>query len=201
MSTPANQSLRGAIAHLVHGPAPVWLWLLIAVPIALVALWLAAELVRRGEALLSVTLGGLTACAVSPYSWGHHWVWFVPLTVYLIHRAQTRGRWWLAAGGLYLAIAAWTYTYTPTWVSVGTFLLPPWWPGAQVMMNVYVVVYLTVLIGAFRLVRSTPPRPRVEPIEPTIIDPPVAEELSRAIRPPRVAGGAHPDDDRPAMVD
>jgi alpha-1,2-mannosyltransferase len=198
---PANQSLRGAIAHLVHGPAPVWLWLLIAVPIALVALWLAAELVRRGEALLSVTLGGLTACAVSPYSWGHHWVWFVPLTVYLIHRAQTRGRWWLAAGGLYLAIAAWTYTYTPTWVSVGTFLLPPWWPGAQVMMNVYVVVYLTVLIGAFRLVRSTPPRPRVEPIEPTIIDPPVAEELSRAIRPPRVAGGAHPDDDRPAMVD
>ncbi|MGV9482905.1 hypothetical protein, partial [Gordonia aichiensis] len=74
-------------------------------------------------------------------------------------------------------------------------------PGAQVMMNIYVVVYLIVLIGVVHLVRSTPPRRRPEPIEPTVIDPPAAQELSRAIRPPRVAGGAHPDDDRPAMVD
>lgn len=197
---PSNQSLRGAIAHLVHGPAPLWLWLLIAVPVALVALWLAAALARRGEPLLSVTLGGLTACAVSPYSWGHHWVWFVPLMVYLIHRAQGRGRWWFAAAALYVAIAAWTYTYTPTWVSVGTFLLPPWWPGIQLLMNVYVIIYLLVLVGVVRLLRTEPPAP-IEPIEPIILDVPAAEQVSHTIRPPKVVGGAHPDDDRPAMVD
>lgn len=191
---PANQSLRGAIAHLTHGPAPVWLWLLIAVPIALVALWLAAVLVRRGEPLLSVTLGGLTACAISPYSWGHHWVWFVPLMVYLIHRAQTRAPWWLAAAALYLAIAAWTYTYTPTWVSVGTFLLPPWWPLPQVLMNIYVIIYLITLAGIALHVRSRklPPAP-VEPI----IDLRAPERLSPESR---TVAAPHPDDDRPAMM-
>lgn len=169
---PANQSLRGAIAHLFHGPAPIWLWLLIAVPVTIVALWLSAVLVRRGEPLLSVLLGGLTACTVSPYSWGHHWVWFVPLLVYLIHRAQTRSRWWFAAGGLYLAIAAWTYTYTPTWVSVGTFLLPPSWPLSQVLMNIYVILYSLVLVGIAMLVRAgtSPDRanqPAAEDVSPT----------------------------------
>ncbi|MFC4377782.1 glycosyltransferase 87 family protein [Nocardia halotolerans] len=162
---PANQSLRGAVAHLTHGPAPIWLWLLIAIPLALVALWLAAALERRDEPLLSVALGGLTACAVSPYSWGHHWVWFVPLLVYLIHRAQTRLPWWFAAAGLYVAIAAWTYQYTPTWVSVGTFLLPPWWPLHQVLVNIYVVVYLIVLIGIAVHVRMGTPD-AVEPAAP-----------------------------------
>ncbi|MFD3707560.1 glycosyltransferase 87 family protein [Nocardia sp. NPDC058658] len=189
---PSNQSLRGAIAHLMHGPAPVWLWLLIAVPIALVALWLAAVLVRRGEPLLSVTLGGLTACAVSPYSWGHHWVWFVPLLVYLIHRAQTRAPWWLAAAALYLAIAAWTYTYTPTWVSVGTFLLPPWWPAHQVLMNIYVIIYLITLAAIAVHIRSRKLPP--PPIEPNI-------GLPQQLPPEtRTAAAPHPDDDRPAMM-
>ncbi|MFI6225391.1 glycosyltransferase 87 family protein [Nocardia salmonicida] len=191
---PANQSLRGAIAHLTHGPAPVWLWLLIAIPIALAALWLSAVLVRRGEPLLSVTLGGLTACAISPYSWGHHWVWFVPLLVYLIHRAQTRAPWWLAAGGLYLAIAAWNYTYTPTWVSVGTFLLPPWWPLSQVLMNVYVIIYLITLAGIALHIRSRTLPPA--PIEP-MIDIPAPEQVSSETR---TVAAAHPDDDRPAMM-
>ncbi|WP_446224666.1 glycosyltransferase 87 family protein [Nocardia sp. IBHARD005] len=189
---PANQSLRGAIAHLTHGPAPVWLWLLIAIPIALVALWLSAVLVRRGEPLLSITLGGLTACAISPYSWGHHWVWFVPLLVYLIHRAQTRAPWWLAAAALYVAIAAWTYTYTPTWVSVGTFLLPPWWPLPQVLMNIYVIIYLITLAGMALHLRTLPPAP----IEPAITLP-APEQLSPETR---AAAAPHPDDDRPAMM-
>ncbi|MFD8104092.1 glycosyltransferase 87 family protein [Nocardia fluminea] len=191
---PANQSLRGAIAHLTHGPAPVWLWLLIAVPIALVALWLAAVLVRRGEPLLSVTLGGLTACAVSPYSWGHHWVWFVPLLVYLIHRAQTRASWWLAAGALYLAIAAWTYNYTPTWVSVGTFLLPPWWPLPQVLMNIYVIIYLITLAGIGMRIRAhtLPPAP-IEPVIELRAPEPLSPDTRTAVAP-------RPDDDRPAML-
>ncbi|GGK70050.1 glycosyltransferase 87 family protein [Nocardia camponoti] len=149
---PANQSLRGLIAHLGGGPAPLWLWALgVGVAVA-VGLTVSVALHRTGERLLSITVAGLTACVVSPFSWGHHWVWFVPLLVYIVHRATQSARYWLVALGLSLAIAAWTYTYLPGWVSVGTFLLPPWWFGAPLMQNVYVALYVLVIAACARLV-------------------------------------------------
>ncbi|MGW4244451.1 glycosyltransferase 87 family protein [Nocardia sp. NPDC004722] len=143
---PANQSLRGAIAHLTGHQVPQWLWLLIAVPVAIGGLLLAAALYNRGEKLLTVTLAGLTSCAVSPFSWNHHWVWFLPLFVYLVHRAQADPRWWSAAGFLYLATGAWAYHWTDTWVVVGWFLFPPSWPISQILLNCYVIVY-AVIVG------------------------------------------------------
>lgn len=146
---PANQSIRGFIAHVLGGPAPVWLWLLIAGSIAIASLLVTTALYQRGERLLSITIAGLTACAVSPFSWGHHWVWFVPLLVFLVHKAQDRRRWWVVAAMLFTATAAWTYHWSATWVSIGVFLLPPWWPVTKVMINGYVIAYLAVLIGAW----------------------------------------------------
>ncbi|TQM29996.1 glycosyltransferase 87 family protein [Nocardia bhagyanarayanae] len=150
---PANQSLRGVLAHLLHGPAPLWLWLLLALPVLAAGLVLATALHRHGERLLSVTLAGLTSCVVSPFSWGHHWVWFVPLLVYLVHRAQSNPRWWFAAAVLYVSIGGWTYHWSETWVSVGVFLLPPSWPIAPVLMNMYVIAYLVALGAIAVLVR------------------------------------------------
>ncbi|WP_433726830.1 glycosyltransferase 87 family protein [Nocardia sp. CA-129566] len=146
---PANQSIRGVIAHVLDRPAPVWLWLLIAGSIAIASLVVTTALYQRGERLLSITLAGLTACAVSPFSWGHHWVWFVPLLVYLVHKARDNWRWWVAAAVLFTATAAWTYHWSRTWVSIGVFLLPPWWPITKVMINGYVIAFLAVLIGAW----------------------------------------------------
>lgn len=155
---PSNQSIRGAIAHLTHHPAPVWLWLLIAGSVALASLAVTIGLYRRGEQLLAVTLAGLTACAVSPFSWDHHWVWFVPLFVYLLHRAQSQPWWWLASAALFVSIGAWTWEYSPDYVVVGLFLFPPWWPVAQVLINSFVIVYAAVLGGSavflFRLRRE-----------------------------------------------
>ncbi|MFI9402784.1 glycosyltransferase 87 family protein [Nocardia sp. NPDC052316] len=145
---PSNQSLRGAIAHLTHHPAPIWLWVLLAGAVALVSLAITAGLHRRGERLLAVTLAGLTACAVSPFSWDHHWVWFVPLFVYLVHKAQSQWRWWIAIAALFVSIGAWTWEYDPDYVVVGLFLFPPWWPGAQLLINSFVIVYAVVLICA-----------------------------------------------------
>lgn len=146
---PANQSIRGAIAHLLgtHS-APMWLWILVAGGVALSSLAVTAALHRHGERLLAVTVAGMTACAISPFAWGHHWVWFVPLLVYLAHRAQTRPVWWIAAVALVLSIGAWTYEWSPTWVSVGVFLLPPWWTIAPLLMNAYVLIYAVVLTGS-----------------------------------------------------
>ncbi|MFJ1459121.1 glycosyltransferase 87 family protein [Nocardia sp. N2S4-5] len=146
---PANQSIRGAIAHLLGTHwAPMWLWILVAGGVALLSLAVTAALHRHGERLLAVTVAGMTACAISPFAWGHHWVWFVPLLVYLAHRAQTRPVWWIAAVALVLSIGAWTYQWSPTWVSVGIFLLPPWWTIAPVLMNAYVLIYAVVLAGS-----------------------------------------------------
>ncbi len=150
---PANQSLRGAVAHLLGRPAPVWLWVILACAVVAASLAVTAALYRHGERLLAVILTGLTACAVSPYSWGHHWVWFVPLLVYLVHRAQYRPIWWAIGGALYLSTAAWAYHWSATWVSIGVFLLPPSWPIAPLLMNAYVLCYFAILIGGWLSVR------------------------------------------------
>ncbi|RMI33677.1 DUF2029 domain-containing protein [Nocardia stercoris] len=145
---PANQSLRGAIAHLTHHAVPAWLWLLVAAPVAVAGLLAGAEWNRRGEPLLAVTLAGMTACAVSPFTWNHHWVWFVPLLVDLVHRAQRAPGWWWVTAALYLAVGAWTYQWNEHWVVVGLFLFPPQWPVAPILLNCYVIVYLVILAAA-----------------------------------------------------
>ncbi|MFD0360612.1 glycosyltransferase 87 family protein [Nocardia sp. GCM10030253] len=160
---PANQSIRGAIAHLTGQAAPVWLWLLIAGIVAGISLAVTAGLHEHGERLLAVTLSGLTACAISPFSWGHHWVWFVPLLVYLVHKAQSTPRWWIAAAALFLSIGAWAYHWSADFVTIGVFMLPPSWPVAQILMNGYVIAYFAVLGGAIVLLARLPrnlPAPR-----------------------------------------
>ncbi|WP_245721827.1 glycosyltransferase 87 family protein [Nocardia crassostreae] len=152
---PANQSIRGTIAHLSHGAAPVWWWLAIAGVVAVASLILTSALYRRGEQLLAVTIAGLTACAVSPFSWGHHWVWFVPLFVYLVHRAQSRARWWIVAVVLFGVLGAWSYRWNEDYVSIGLFLYPQWWTIAPLLLNIYVIVYMIVLVFALR--KTLPP--------------------------------------------
>lgn len=93
---PANQSVRGALARVLHTADPnTVLWLtccLLAAALGITAAYLAH---RRGHDLLALTVTGMTTTAVSPFSWGHHWVWFVPLLVIaidLVLRAWTDGR-------------------------------------------------------------------------------------------------------------
>ncbi|MEC3952637.1 glycosyltransferase 87 family protein [Nocardia sp. CDC153] len=142
---PANQSIRGVLAHLSGGGSPVWLWLLLAGMVAGAGVAIAVALYRCGERLLSVTLTGMTACAVSPFSWGHHWVWFVPLLVHLVHRAQTRPGWWIAAALLVIATGAWTYQWTPDFASVGVFVLPKPWHTEPILENAHVLVFFLAL--------------------------------------------------------
>ena len=69
----------------------------LAAAVVAVSMWVVVRLHRGGERLLAVTVAGLTAAVVSPFTWSHHWVWFVPLLVYLVHRALTNAWWWLRA--------------------------------------------------------------------------------------------------------
>ncbi|MFW0789596.1 glycosyltransferase 87 family protein [Gordonia sp. CPCC 205333] len=113
--TTGNQSARGALANLIGTDSPnVLLWL--GTVLAALALGMCAAVLahRRGQELLALSLVGMTSCVVSPMSWGHHWVWFVPLVVLGIHLVLDSGRSWpmrvvtavgLAAG--FLATFAW----------------------------------------------------------------------------------------------
>ncbi|WP_114721734.1 glycosyltransferase 87 family protein [Rhodococcus sp. AG1013] len=145
---PSNQSLRGVIAHLTGKPAPTVLWVVLAAIVVVVSMWIVLRLHRGGEHLLAVTVAGLSAAAVSPFSWSHHWVWFVPLLVYIVHRALTNWWWWLAALVIAVATGAWPYRWDEYVVVVGLFLFPPWWTVADVLMNIYILLYVGVLIGA-----------------------------------------------------
>ena len=168
-----NQSINGLIAFLTNAEKPsTVVWLAVAVPAALAGLAIAAWAFRRGVVLLAVTVVGLTACAVSPFSWGHHWVWIVPLLVLLLALAmltddpRRRVLALLAAAGLVAATFIWvTYfpTLQPTGVedvhdtyAIGIFLRPMGNPVLKALAGgVYVWIFVATLIGSAWYLRST----------------------------------------------
>lgn len=156
LAHPSNQSLRGMLARISDGEPPIWLWLALAVPVAVASLALAVWLYRTGERLLSVTVVGLSSAVVSPFSWSHHWVWVVPLFVWLVHRALASWRWWLAPAALFVVLGSW-----PFWFRnlpdprIGFYLFPYTYVPEVLLRNAYVWLFAVLLIGlAMPAVRS-----------------------------------------------
>lgn len=114
----ANQSFHGFFVRLGTiglWQAPDWLWLPVGVVAAIAGLYAAWRAHRAGATLLAVALTGMTSCAISPFSWGHHWVWVVPLLVIaLVTAGDTVARsrpltwlWWLAPAAIIAATFSW----------------------------------------------------------------------------------------------
>ena len=82
-----NQSLRGLVLRsgLAEKWVP-WVWAALAVAVGVAALVIASQATRREQRRLAITLCGACATAISPWSWGHHWVWILPLAVVVTHR-------------------------------------------------------------------------------------------------------------------
>ena len=168
----ANQSIRGAIARLSGHMPPTWSWLLADACVVAISMWIAVRLYRRGEPLLAITVAGLSATAVSPFSWSHHWVWFVPMMVYLVHRALTNSWWWIGAAALFVLMGSWADTphgaHEPR---IGLYLFVPQWVRWRPLENLHLMVYAALLIVAgliaWRLVRTGRP---VEPPAETPVD-------------------------------
>ncbi|GAA4667713.1 glycosyltransferase 87 family protein [Gordonia humi] len=119
LDAPANQTFRGYFARLATfdvAHPPSWLWLPIGLIVGILGLWAAHAAYRTGAGLLAVSITGMTSCAVGPFSWGHHWVWVLPLLlISVVHAVDTTRRrepltwlWWLAPA----AIIALTFTYS-----------------------------------------------------------------------------------------
>ncbi|SIR96010.1 glycosyltransferase 87 family protein [Williamsia sterculiae] len=185
--TPSNQSINGALASIYNTSTPpqaLWLVLaLIGLVLGIAAAWVAH---RRGEELLAVAVTGMTSSVVSPFSWGHHWVWFVPLLVYLLHRvlAAVRTRRWVSAAAwaaatsaLYLTVFIWRFhiphpvhigrSRFAEFYGIGLFMVPrdSWlnWFCDQPYLWVFAATAVTVLVGwapaVIREVRGASPAP------------------------------------------
>jgi alpha-1,2-mannosyltransferase len=146
-----NQTLRGFLARLVSPPeATQTAWLVLGAAIGVLGLVAAVVAHRRGEELLAVSVVGLCSTAVSPYSWSHHWVWFVPLFVFALHRALTRrtaAMWVLTAYVLVTAFAwpvSWPVHDPGARASTGIWMIN--WPGDVVTRNEYLIAYLVTAV-------------------------------------------------------
>ncbi|HTQ19382.1 glycosyltransferase 87 family protein [Mycobacterium sp.] len=146
---PANQSLRGAIARLTKEMPATWLWVLADACLVAISMWIAVRLYRHGEPLLAVSVAGLSATAASPFTWTHHWVWLVPMTVYLMHRAVANAWWWVAVVPLFAVMGSWSVLLPNDHQQrIGLYLFQrtgvPW----QVLLNLHLAVYAALLIIA-----------------------------------------------------
>lgn len=109
---PGNQSLNGVLSNLwALQAAPTWIWLVCITVAAAIGYAAAAAAHRAGQALLGLTVVGLVGCVVPPLAWGHHWVWFVPLLIVLLHTVvrseRYRAAWVAATVGMFAAASMW----------------------------------------------------------------------------------------------
>lgn len=82
-----NQSLTGALSQMNdHAEKSNGvLYFSLAIGLTILGLWAASLAYRAHQPLLALIIAGMTSTTVSPFSWGHHWVWSVPLLVFLLH--------------------------------------------------------------------------------------------------------------------
>ncbi len=94
-----NQSLRAAITR-GHVALSSWHVALVCILLLCVGVTLAAAAYRRSSALLAVLICAATGLMLSPISWTHHYVWIVPVLIWLVagvDRPARGERWALAA--------------------------------------------------------------------------------------------------------
>jgi len=127
-----NQSLRGALARLLHEQNPGLSWVLAAGLVAVAGLGVAARTGRAGgrrAEAWGVVCAALTALLVSPISWTHHWVWCVPVLVLLAAEARAEpGR---LGRRLLLGLGLLTFTGYSMW------LVPHKHPGSDLHLALW----------------------------------------------------------------
>lgn len=84
-SDASNQSLAGLCTRLLDVPTPpLLLWLPLVAAVLAIGLRRAQSAARSDNHLAALSLVGLTACLISPFSWIHHLWWVVPALVVLV---------------------------------------------------------------------------------------------------------------------
>ncbi|WP_434086255.1 mannosyltransferase [Mycobacterium lentiflavum] len=85
IATSINQSWRGGISRILGHDAGFGPLVLIAIAVTGVLAILAWRAVDSSDRLGKLLVVEMFALLMSPISWTHHWVWLVPLMIWLIH--------------------------------------------------------------------------------------------------------------------
>jgi alpha-1,2-mannosyltransferase len=166
-----SSSVRGLFLRL-HYPTGV----ATAVALALGLLCLAVAVIAwcRGHRVLGLSLVGQASAAASPFSWSHHWVWLVPLTVHLGYRG-------IVLGSRRAVWAMWLLgALTAGWLVFQQGKAPisglvAWRPGGlwnTLLPSGYLVVMLVAVIASAVWLRSTASRSRATPVAVSSTGPP-----------------------------
>lgn len=154
-----NQSLSGATARVLGSNAFASWWLVLLAVVGAYGLVVAAYAFRRGADFLGFMAAAITGLLISPFSWEHHWVYIIPLLVWL---------------------ACWAYRQRSVPVAIGTAVLVtvftvrifmlagipeapqaplplPWWQ--ELAASVFPVAGLMLLILGPLWIRRHYPRP------------------------------------------
>jgi alpha-1,2-mannosyltransferase len=96
IATSTNQSWRGGISRIVGHDASYSMPVLIAIAVTAALAVLAWRAIGGSDPEQPDRFGGIVivelfGLLLSPISWTHHWVWVVPMMIWLIH-GQLRGR-------------------------------------------------------------------------------------------------------------
>ena len=175
-ANPSDQSLSGAIARLAGtGDPPRTWWLVAALAVGLAGLAVAIWAHRRGHRMAGVVCCAVTGLLTSPISWTHHWVWDIPLLVWLTTAAWRRRPAARAAAASAAGSRAVTAAYVVTagavlaGAAVFSDYTPLPWPGhppgagRMLASDLYVLFGLAVLAGTGVALTLTsgvrPPRP------------------------------------------
>lgn len=103
----SNVSLYGALTRWFPNSDPIVLWAVLAAIVAVAGLVIAGYWWNHSR-LVSAVVVGITGLLVSPISWVHHWVWFIPASCIAIALAirAFRGKDRFVGFGLSIAAAA-----------------------------------------------------------------------------------------------
>lgn len=152
--SPFNQSLRSALARMMHTAATVNpAWAVAAVLVAAVGLSIAVKLLRSGATLEGALACALTSILVSPIAWEHHWVWAVPLLILLGAQAVSR-RSLLWAGFTVVVGVAYGLRLLTWFVPVDDTIDLHLNPGQQLAADAFALTGLVVLAALAVMARS-----------------------------------------------
>ncbi|OFV73548.1 glycosyltransferase 87 family protein [Rhodococcus erythropolis] len=131
VGTVANQSLRGTLSRFMGHDAGQGTWWILAAT-ALVALAIVAIYRHRYDDFVPLIIIQLTTCALSPLAWSHHWVWIIPLLIWIMHGPMRHTRvgkilaalWILGTVAWYVELMLFVQTSNyqydrPLWQSIG----------------------------------------------------------------------------------
>jgi len=85
-----NQSISGLFARLFHSTHTQLWWLPVLLVVAAYGLAVATMAHRSGDDFFGMLLTAVTGLLVTPISWEHHWMYVVPLLIWLGARAYQR---------------------------------------------------------------------------------------------------------------